>query len=200
MTLKFHEYLAKRDKISLEEAARKSLARTWELAKTGKVMALITAFVTNVSYEQNIGRNQALSKDIRDAKFGYTPLYGYWSYDVIDSNTGAETGQKEKVREDSFLVSASEKMPNKEFKSIILSWVQRYQQESAVIKYVDSDMAYLLAADGTEKQLGTWSINRLADVYSQMKHGNANRIFVFEAADNHSWSARLAIQTMERNG
>ena len=191
--LKFHEYLARRDGISLEEAARRSLARAWELAQTGKVMALITAFVQAVSYENNVARNQALLHDIRNAKFGYTPLYGFWTYE--------SAGQKEKIREDSFLVSASEKIPNKEFQSIILEWIHRYQQESAVVKYVDADIAYLLADDGMEKQLGTWSINRLAEIYSQMKYGaNADkRTFVFEAADNHSWSARLAIQTMGKH-
>ncbi len=184
--LKFHEYLAKRDNISLEEAARRSLARTWELAKTGKVMALITAFVQILPYEQNVGRNMALAKDVRGAKFGYAPLYGYWTYD------------KEKVREDSLLVSAPERIPNKQFRSIILEWIQKYQQKSALVKYADSDIAYLLEADGTEKQLGKWSIDHLADTYSQMKYGVENRTFVFEAADDHSWSARLACSVMEK--
>ena len=33
MPMKFHEYLARRDGIPLEEAARRSLARAWELAR-----------------------------------------------------------------------------------------------------------------------------------------------------------------------
>ena len=74
--LRFHEYLAQRDRISLDEAARRSLARTWELAQSGKVMVLITAFVQGLSHEKNAARNAVLASDIRDAKFGYTPLYG----------------------------------------------------------------------------------------------------------------------------
>jgi hypothetical protein len=183
---KFHEYLAKRDGISLEEAARRSLARTWELAQTGKVMALITAFVQGLPYEQNVSRNMSLAKDARDVGFGYTPLYGYWTYKETE----------EKVREDTLLISAPEKIPNTTFQSAVLTWIQKYKQEAAVIKYADSDVAFSLAVNGTETLLGKWSINRLAEIYSQMKWGTDNRIFVFEAADDHSWSTQLAIHTI----
>ena len=195
--LKFHEYLAKRDGISLEEAARRSLARSWELAQTGKVMALITAFVEGLSYEQNVGRNMELMDNIRDAKFGYTPLYGYWTYERTDTATEEKT--KRQVREDSLLVSAPVSIPKDQLRSVVLAWVQKYQQLAAVVKYGDSDIAFELAANGVEKALGKWSINRLADVYSQMRWGAdaANRMFVFEAADDYSWSTRLATSSME---
>jgi len=83
----------------------------------------------------------------------------------------------------------------------VLEWLRKYQQEAAVVKYADSDIAYLLAAKGAESQLGRWSIDRLADVYSQMRLGAdaANHIFVFEAADDHSWSTKLAIHAMEKD-
>ena len=116
--MKFHEYLAWRDGISLEEAARRSLARTWELAQTGKVMVLITAFVQGLSHEKNAARNAVLASDIRDAKFGYTPLYGYWAYDEADPETGVTS--KMKAREDTFLVSAPERIANGELRSIVL--------------------------------------------------------------------------------
>ena len=101
-------------------------------------------------------------------------------------------------REDTLLVSASDKIPNKGLRSIVLGWLQKYQQQAAVVKYADSDVAYLLAADASEKPLGKWSVDRLADTYSQMRWGPGGRTFVFEAADEHSWSARLAISTMEK--
>lgn len=191
LMLKFHEYLAKRDGISLEEAARRSLARTWELAQTGKVMTLITAFIKGLSYEQNVERNISLTKDIRDNDFGYTPLYGYWTY--------KDKEKQEKVQEDSLLVSAPVSIGNKDFKSKVLEWILQYQQEAAVIKYADSDIAYLLLANGNETKLGKWSINKLAEIYSQMKFGQVDRMFVFEAADDYSWATKLAIFTMEKN-
>lgn len=195
--MKFHEYLAWRDGISLEEAARRSLARTWELAQTGKVMVLITAFVQGFSHEKNAARNAVLASDIRNAKFGYTPLYGYWAYDEVDPETGVSS--KKKAREDTFLVSAPERISNAELRSTVLGWVQKFHQEAAVVKYADSEVAYLLVANGEEKPLGKWSINRLANIYSQMRGGGdkPSRTFVFEAADDHSWSAQLAINAMD---
>jgi hypothetical protein len=195
--MRFHEYLAWRDGISLEEAARRSLARTWELAQTGKVMVLITAFVQGLPTEKNAARNAILASDIRDAKFGYTPLYGYWAYDEADPETGATS--KQKAREDTFLVSAPERLPNGELRSIVLGWLRRFNQEAAVVKYADADIAYLLVANGEEKPLGKWSINKLASIYSQMRGGGdrPSRTFVFEAADDHSWSAQLAMKAMD---
>ena len=194
--MKFHEYLAWRDGISLDEAARRSLARTWELAQTGKVMVLITAFVQGLSHEKNTARNAVLASDIRDAKFGYTPLYGYWAYDEADPETGVTS--KKKAREDTLLVSAPSRIPNAELRSIVHGWIRKFNQEAAVVKYADSDIAYLLVANGEESPLGRWAINRLASIYSQMRAGadTASRMFVFEAADDHSWSARLAMNAM----
>lgn len=194
--LKFHEYLAQRDGISLEEAARRSLARTWQLAQTGNVMVLITAFVQGLPHEKNAARNAVLASDIREARFGYTPLYGFWAYDEADPETGVSS---KKAREDTFLVSAPERISNAELRSIVLGWVQKFDQEAAVVKYADSEVAYLLVANGEEKPLGKWSINRLADIYSQMRGGGdgPSRTFVFEAADDHSWSAQLAISAMD---
>jgi len=193
---KFHEYLAQRDGISLEEAARRSLARTWELAQTGKVMVLITAFVQGLSPDKNTARNAVLASSIRDAGFGYTPLYGYWAYETQEPETGVTT--KRKAREDTFLVSAPEKIPNAELRSIVLRWLAKFNQEAAVVKYADSEIAYLLVANGEETQLGKWSINHLASIYSQMRGrgDKPRRTFVFEAADDHSWSARLAMNAM----
>ena len=195
---KFHEYLARRDGISLDEAARRSLARTWELAQTGKVMVLITAFVQGLSHEKNAARNAVLASDIRDAKFGYTPLYGYWAYDESDPETGITS--KMKAREDTLLVSAPEKLQNGELRSIVLGWLRRFNQEAAVVKFADADIAYLLLANGEEKPLGRWAINRLASIYSQMRGGGdrASKMFVFEAADDFSWSAQLAMNAMDK--
>ena len=193
---KFHEYLARRDGISLEEAARRSLARTWELAQTGKVMVLITAFVQGLSPDKNAARNGVLASSIRDARFGYTPLYGYWAYETQDPETGVTA--KKKAREDTFLVSAPSRIPNAELRSIVLGWLESCNQAAAVVKYGDSEIAYLLVANGEETQLGKWSINHLASIYSQMRGrgDKPRRTFVFEAADDHSWSARLAMNAM----
>ena len=76
-----------------------------------------------------------------------------------------------KAREDTFLVSAPERIPNAELRSIVLGWNRKFQQEAAVVKYADSDIANLLVANGDEKPLNKWAINRLASLYSKMRGG-----------------------------
>ncbi|MGL4423260.1 MAG: hypothetical protein ACRCZF_21540 [Gemmataceae bacterium] len=160
-------------------------------------MVLITAFVRGLPHEKNAARNAALAGTIRDAGFGYTPLFGYWAYEEVDPDNGVMTSYK--AREDTFLVSAPSRMPNRELKSIVLKWIQKSRQEAAVVKYADSEIAHLLIANGTETPLGKWSINRLSSIYSQMRGAGdkPSRTFVFEAADDHSWSSRLAVDAME---
>ena len=162
-------------------------------------MALITAFVQGLPFEKNVARNAVLASTIRDAKFGYTPLYGYWACEEADPETGGKT--RKKAREDTFLVSAPERIPNGELRSIVLRWIKKFQQEAAVVKYADADIANLLVANGEEMPLGKWSINRLASIYSQMRAGadTPSRMFVFEAADHgHSWSAQLAMNALDK--
>ena len=124
-------------------------------------------------------------------------MYGFWAYDEADPETGVKT--KKKAREDTLLVSAPARIPNGELRSIVLAWLQTFKQEAAVVKYADSDIANLLIANGEETPLGKWSINRLASIYSQMRAGadTPSRMFVFEAADDHSWSAQLAMNSMD---
>jgi len=161
-------------------------------------MVLITAFLQGLPYEKNAARNAVLASAVRDARFGYSPLYGFWAYDEADPETGVTS--KKKAREDTLLVSAPSRIPNGELRSIVLGWIRKFQQEAAVVKYADSDIAYLLVANGEETPLGKWSINRLADIYSQMRAGadTPSRMFVFEAADDHSWSVRLAMNAMDK--
>ena len=138
-----------------------------------------------------------LAGNIRDTGFGYVPLFGFWAYEQPDPETGVTS--KKKAREDTFLASAPERIPNGELRSIVLGWILKFQQEAAVVKYGDSDIANLLITNGEETPLGKWSINRLASIYSQMRAGadTPSRMFVFEAADDHSWSAQLAMNAMD---
>lgn len=189
--MKFHEYIAKRDGITLEAAARRSLSRTWELAQAGKVLALITASRGEYSADINAGKNQALLNDLRNLGFGYIPLTGGTWENVRDSN-GIETGEKRKVLEDSFLVSIPENMPNEQLHKIIIDLLSKYQQESAVVKYGDSDHAFLVKQDG-QSDIGVWTKDKMAEFFSQMKYGADDRSFAFEYADDLTRSTKMAM-------
>jgi hypothetical protein len=196
MVLNFYEYLAKRDRISLEEAARRSLARTWQLAQSGKVLGLITAFRGENPYPVNLARNQQLAQDLRRFGFGYIPVVGTSVENVRDPRTGQENGEKRRVEEQTFLVSFPDTMPDHQLADLMLSLIQKYGQEAAIIKYGDFPDAFLLRNDGTQISLGKWSKDRLAQFYTRMKYGAdaPNRSFTFEYADDATLSTRMAMR------
>jgi hypothetical protein len=201
MVLKFHEYLSKRDGISLDEAARRSLARAWQLSQTGHTLALISASRSENPHQVNLARTQQLANDLRQLRFGFTPVHGGTIENVRDPKTGHETGEKQKVLEDSFLVSIPADVPPKMVKQRIIALLMSYQQESAVVKYADSDHAFLLTSSGAETNIGRWSKDNMSQFFTQMKYGaNAqNRSFAFEYADDLTRSTQMAIQVFERN-
>jgi hypothetical protein len=196
MVVSFYEYLAQKNRISLEEAARRSLARTWQLAQTGKVIALITAFRGENTYQANLARNQQLAQDLRRFGFGFIPMVGTSVENVRDPKTGQETGDKQRVEEQSFLVSFPDTMPDNRLQDLMLSLVQKYGQEAAIVKYGDFDDAFLLRSDGNQISLGKWSKDRLAQFYTRMKYGAdaQNRSFTFEHADDTTLSTKMAMR------
>jgi hypothetical protein len=195
MVVSFHEYLAKKAGVSLDEAARRSLARTWQLAQTGKVIGLITAFRGENTYQVNLARNQQLAQDLRRFGFGYIPVVGTSVENIRDPQTGQETGEKRRVEEQSFLVSFPDTMPNERLADLMLSLVHKYGQEAAIVKYGDFPDAFLLRNDGTQISLGAWSKDRLAQFYTRMKYGAdaPNRSFTFEHADDTTLSTNMAM-------
>ena len=193
--------MAKRDGIPIEEAARRSLARTWELAQTGKVLVLMSASRRENEPQVNAAKNQALASDLRQLRFGYIPVTGGTWENVRDPTTGGETGEKRKVVEDTFLISVPDHMPNEQLHQAIVGLVRKYQQESAIIKYGDSDRAFLVYPDGHQVDLGVWTKDKMAEYFTQMKYGAdaANRRFAFEYADDHTMSTRMAMHYFEKH-
>lgn len=199
--MKFYEYIAKRDGLSLEEAAKRSLARTWELAETGKVLILISASRGENSEEINAVRNEQLKQDIRREKFGYIPVFGAYTEKIRDEN-GNETGETRKVLENSFLVSANFDISNENLYKIVFGWIVKYNQEAAIIKYKDSPNAFLIDRSGGQIDLGIWNKDKMAQHFTQMKYGAdaKNRIFNFEHADDDSQTTQMAIHYFKKNG
>jgi hypothetical protein len=196
MVVNFYEYLAQKNRISLEEAARRSLARTWQLTRSGKVISLITAFRGENTYQVNLARNQQLAQDLRQFLFGFIPVVGTTLELVRDPKTGQETGEKRRVEEQSFLVSFPDTMPDNRLQDLMLSLVQKYGQEACIIKYGDFPDAFLLRNDGTQISLGAWTKDRLAQFYTRMKYGAdaPNRSFTFEYADDTTLSTKMAMR------
>lgn len=146
---------------------------------------MITAFRGENPYEINLARYQQLAQDLRRFGFGFNPVVGVYVEKVRDPKTGQETGETLRVEEQTFLVSFPDTITNNRLSDLMLSLVQKYGQEAAVIKYGDFDDAFLLRNDGTQISFGKWNKNRLAQFYSGMRYGAdaRNRSFTFEYAD-----------------
>jgi hypothetical protein len=197
-TWRYIRYRAASDKVSLEEAARSSLGHMHQVANDlRKSIAIITAFRhENVDKGVNTALNQQLLFDIRKLGYGSIPVAGGFVEDILD-DFGKPTGEKKKVEEGSFLINAGEIDPIK-FHRDILSLVQKYNQDAALVRYVGEDVAKLIKKDGSEEIVGKWHSGQLSAYYTRMVKGPTNRQFTFEAAGDLSVMTQMAIHIFEK--
>ena len=99
------------------------------------------------------------------------------------------------MEETAFLVSMPDDIPRARVRNLVLSPVQKYGQEAAVVKYGDSEDAFLLRNDGSQVSLGKWSKDRLAGFFVSMKYGAdaPNCSFTFEYADDLTRTTQMAM-------
>jgi hypothetical protein len=198
---RYIKYRAAMEKVSLIEASRSSLAHMYDIAnRIDTNLAIITAFRhenidSNRSQSSNRVLNQKLLADIRGLGYGSIPVAGGFKEDVLD-DVGKPTGEKVRVEEDSFLINAGIRPT---FREDILSLVQKYNQDAAIVKYAGDDLAKLLQKDGSELVMGKWNHSKLAMYYTRMVKGPSNREFTFEAAGDLSVMTQTAIYIFERN-
>lgn len=189
---RYIEYKASQDDVSLDEAARRSLSRAWQLSNDPSVnIAIITAFRGENDLPTNLSRNVQLSLDIRQAGYGFIPVAGGFVERIRDGQ-GKETGEEQKVEENSFFISSQD--PPEQFKKTILELVNKYNQEAALVRYVGEEDAHLLNANGSQFKVGKWAIDKLADYYTRMVKGPPDREFVFEAAGDDSVMTQYAVK------
>ena len=201
---RYVRYRAAMDKVSFAEAARSSLAHMYDIAnRMDTSLAIITAFrhenVRDGSQGVNRALNQKLLFDIRELGYGVIPVAGGFKEDVLDSQ-GNPTGEKVKVEEDSFLINAGNRAVDiNKFRKDVLNLVQKYNQDSALVKYAGEDEARLLNKNGTETIVGKWTPTQLATYYTRMVKGPPNREFTFEAAGDFSVMTQTAMHIFERD-
>jgi hypothetical protein len=186
-------YLADKHGESLEEAARRSLARIWQQMSDGQNHAIITAFRGENKLPQNRNRNMALISDMRELGWGFTPVSGGFREKVQDLE-GQPTGEERDVDEESFFVTGND--DSTVFKKQLLALAQKYNQDAVIVKYHDDPTAHMLDVDGSEEALGQWKKDDLAQYYTKMKKGPENRKFTFESAGDLTRSTLMAIDIM----
>ncbi len=144
-------------------------------------VAIITAFRgafddTNV-YQKNVWQNKKLAQKIREAKYGYFFIEGYWH------ETDDETGHQGKVKEDSIFIIGGEN-DNGRLKGLIRQWIKEFNQEAAVFKPEGSTDATLIFQNGSEQSIGKFSASSAEDSYSKMRRGNEKQVFSFVSERN----------------
>lgn len=189
-------YKASQEGVPLAEAARRSLARLFDLMQANQPapIAIFTAFRGENTIQKNRSLNRDLEGDLRKLGWGYVPVFGGFTEKIRDES-GKETGKTKKVdsEESYFVFGGGEK--NKFLTSVQLL-LAKYRQEGAVVKLPDEPQAYLLAASGERTPLGNWSLNQAAEYYTRMRKGPPGRQFTFECAGDSSRTTRMVVERM----
>lgn len=161
------------------------LSRVWQMAE-GRSFAILTAFRSEYSREENLERNAQLANEIRSFGAGFWILDGVWVENPQSDNPVS-------AKEDSFFVSvpAGEGLDLVRF---VYDSMRKYDQEAAVIKPSAAGKVYLLLANGSRKSIGQFSPNAVAQAYSQIR--KTGQSFVFESARSAGgWANAMAEAT-----
>jgi len=216
---RYTEFIAWSEKCSLEEAARRSLARMFGLFSDVKRNAsIITAFrggedLSKMAPEarkkaevkllrENRGRNRQLMQDLRGMGYGFTPVLGGW----VETS---DDGDVRSVEEESLVVSgpiveavfadAPVEAPGVsagvKFQADMHKLVKRYNQDGVLMKLSGATDLIVLLKGGQQINVGTWSMNKAAANYTKMRGGGQRGVkFAFESAGSESSSTRLAVR------
>ncbi len=152
-----------------------------KLSKNKNDFAIITSYRYEYDKKENINRNRSLRNEFNKRKMGIYQLVGHWRECQIE-NVPYKDCPKDMlidVIERSYLVIRPDEMKYKDFCDMILSLINRFQQDSALIcKYGN---IFSMEKDGnlTLKGFGL-TLNKISQAYSQFVK-KLNIPFVFEA-------------------
>lgn len=160
-----------------------SLYRTINIMKNDE-FAILTAYRSNHSKEENIKRNRILRSKLNERKMGVHQLIGHWQeapdgYDYMDCPDNLKTDTIER----SYLVKKPADMSSEEFKEFILSLltIDGETQDGAILK--TNDGIYFIDNHGSMFKISdTFELGKVAQAYSQHIK-NQNIPFVFEGIE-----------------
>lgn len=166
---------------NLEES---TLSRVYTMANDpNRVFAILTAYRGTLSAKENEARNRQLQSQVRKSGYGFFKVDGHWI-----ENEG--TPEELEVAEKSFFVSAPKNEDENAFKAFTVKVLKQYDQDAAVIKLGDNNVALVDKSGKVFAQIGKFNINKVATMYSKLRNG---KTFVFESASTpDSYFSRLA--------
>lgn len=155
-----------------ESINESSLSRVWQhTQEEGNPFGMMTAFRGEYSYDQNVIRNLKLKNDIRDLKYGFFYVDGYYI-----ENEG--TPNEKRVSEDSFFIVGSKSDNDGKLRGNMIMLAKKYNQETVLVK--DIAGINLWTADGEKVlSLPAFKPNEVGEIYTQLRN-KSKRPFRFE--------------------
>jgi hypothetical protein len=191
--------LADLNRIQLDDAARRSLARLVQHCHN-RYVGIITASRGKLDQSANRARNRELKTLINQIGFGYVNIVGEYieNYGTPEAYT---------VSEEAFMLFGSNRDDGGRMLGFLKKAGERFDQDSVLYKPFDSEQAYLIGTNhssdypgyGNKVDAGEFRPNRVGMFYSLLTRGGgkpgltpaAQKTFTFEGTDQtDQWGGR----------
>jgi len=135
-------------------------------------IVIFTAFRDGVKYEDNIKKNKSFAAELKNNKFGYFFVNGFFP-----ENEG--TDQEVNVKEDSIFAIASGNQGDKLI-ALAHKLANSANQDSIIVKEASGEI-YFLDQNGKKDKLdGELKAGKLGKYYTQLRNKKKTNTFVFE--------------------
>jgi hypothetical protein len=164
--------------------------------------AVVTAFrkrpgmTPEKELETNRSQNRQLLGTLNSKKLGPVLTTGHWDEapEGMNWKDAKSKGLTTHRVEDSFLVPKPDSMSVEEFEAIMHAAGNAYDQDAVLVG--EKDKAWLIFKDGGKDQLGSTSVGKIGQGYSNMR-GQPNRKWTFEGTATPSGAmSSMAFHTL----
>ena len=131
--------------------------------------AIITAYCSTFTKQENILRNRKLRGILDKNKMGVHQLVGHWQeapsgIDYKDAKKSELTDSVER----SYMVAKPNNMSDEEFKKIIIDCMTIDNETQDAVIYKHDDVYYVIYNNGEEERIGDKiAVNKISQAYSQ---------------------------------
>lgn len=167
------------------------LSKIWKHTKSNRPFALITAFLDEYDYEENVQRNTKLAAEISKQRYGFSYVEGAW---IENEGTKEEIA----VSEDSIFVVAGEGNDQKLLERMI-AHAKAYNQDGVLVKTKEGVKIY--DKQGKVKDdLGTLNSSNISETYTKLRNKKQTNTFSFESTRvAGGWIAQLLAAHKSKN-
>ena len=136
-------------------------------------IVIFTAFRDGIKYEDNIRKNKEFAATLKNSKFGYFYVNGYFP-----ENEG--TAEEVNVKEDSIFAMAIGTRGDELIK-LTHNLANSADQDSIIVKEASGDIYFLNQNGSKDKLDGQLKPGKIGKYYTQLRNKKKTNTFVFEA-------------------